>query len=176
MKKLLSTSLFLAMASMSLAAAGDVTPDANASQTAAANVKVTAQVVSDNLVISDLNGRPIVLDFGKISNQKASGVSNARVDFKVEKVGAEGSALAGVTVALAGLDNDNKVQLLNTNVAAETADKQIPASVALNAASGKFVGNEYVGFIQGTIAAGDSQNRAASTYENVLVLNATTTM
>lgn len=175
MKKLLSTSLFLAMASMALAASGDVTPsNPDAAQTAAANVKVTAQVVADNLVISDLNGRPIVLDFGKISNQKASGVSNARVDFKVEKVGANGSALTGVTVALAGLDGNNNVQLLNTNVAAETKDKQMPATIALNAAEGTFVGNEYVGFIQGTIAATDSQNKAASTYENVLVLNATT--
>ncbi len=170
MKKLLTGSLLLGMASLSFAA----TPGADTPQTAAANVKVTAQVVADNLVISDLNGRPIVLDFGKISNQKTSGVSNARVDFKVEKVGAEGADLTGVTVNLAGLDNSNKVQLLNTNVAASAENKQIAASIALNAAEGTFVGNEYVGFIQGTIAASDSQNKAASTYENVLVLNATT--
>lgn len=173
MKKLLTGSLLVGMGTMALAATG-VTPDVNAAQTAAANVKVTAQVVADNLVISDLNGRPIVLDFGKISNQKTSGVSNARVDFKVEKVGAEGSALTGVTVNLAGLDNSNKVELLNTNVAALAADKQIPASIALNAAEGTFVGNEYVGFIQGTIESNDSKDKAPSTYENVLVLNATT--
>ncbi|WP_426711476.1 hypothetical protein [Cetobacterium sp. SF1] len=173
MKKLLTASLLVAMGAMAMAE--EITPpaaDKRAPQTAAANVKVTAQVVADNLVISDLNGRPIVLDFGKISNQKTSGVSNARIDFKVEKVGQEGSELEGITVTLAGLDGENKVQLLNTNVAA--ADKQIPASIALNAAEGTFVGKEYVGFIQGTIDARDSKNKAASTYENVLVLNATT--
>lgn len=163
MKKLLTASLLVAMGAMAM----------GADQKAASNVKVTAQVVADNLVISDLNGRPIVLDFGKISNQKTSGVSNARIDFKVEKVGATAASLSDVAVELAGLDGENKVQLLNTNVAANTTDKQMPASIALNAASGKFVGNEYVGFIQGTIAAEDSQNKAPSTYENVLVLNVT---
>lgn len=167
MKKLLTGSLLLGAGAVSFAAVD--TP-----QTAAANVKVTAQVVADNLVISDLNGRPIVLDFGKISSQKTTGVSNARVDFKVEKVGTEGSDLTDVDITLAGLDGTNKVHLLNTNVAAAQQHKEILATIALNAASGTFVGNEYVGFIQGTIEAKDSTGKDPSTYENVLVLNATT--
>lgn len=47
-----------------------------------ADVKVRAEITDDTLVITDLNGNPIVLDFGKISN-KSTGVHNAEVGYKV---------------------------------------------------------------------------------------------
>ncbi|WP_426711468.1 hypothetical protein [Cetobacterium sp. SF1] len=171
MKKLLMTSLILAMGTMSFAAQKTSGDAAGTPQSASSNVKVTAQVVSDNLIISDLSGRPIVLDFGKISNQKTDGVSNAKVDFKIETAGPDGN-LSTVAVALVGL-TDGKVQLLNTNVAAAQNSKEIPASVKLNADNGTFTDNKYVGFIQGSIKGQDSNSKEASTYENVLELQAT---
>lgn len=160
MKKLLMASLVLAMGTISLAKDPNIT---------SSNIKVTAEITEDNLIISDLNGRPIVLDFGKISNQKAIGETNAKIDFKVTKVGGN---KGNVTLALVGL-NDKKIDLLNTNVGAKELSKKLPASIELNKTNGTFDEDQYIGFIQGTIRAKDSYGKQASTYENVLELKAT---
>lgn len=56
---------------------------------ATADVTVKAKIVADNLTITDLNGRPIVLDFKKINKLDLNGTSRAIADYKVTYVGTE---------------------------------------------------------------------------------------
>lgn len=73
MKKLLMIGAILALGT-TMAYAQDYTGEAD--------VKVRAEITEQELIITDLNGNPIVLDFGKISN-KSTGVHNAEVGYKV---------------------------------------------------------------------------------------------
>lgn len=72
MKKLLMLGAILAMGAMAY----------GTDYTGEADVKVRAEITADDLIITDLNGNPIVLDFGKISNQ-SKGVHKAEVGYKV---------------------------------------------------------------------------------------------
>ena len=52
-----------------------------------AKVTVKAKLVAENLVISDLEGNPIVLDFGKVSKLRDKGTSEAKTGYMVRYVG-----------------------------------------------------------------------------------------
>ena len=55
-------------------------------KTASAPVRVRAEIVTGDLTISDIDGRPILLDFGKIASSRTSD-ANAFVDYKIEYSG-----------------------------------------------------------------------------------------
>ncbi|MDO4589179.1 MAG: hypothetical protein Q4B33_04895, partial [Fusobacterium sp.] len=63
MKKLLMLGAILVLGATAFAKGGLVQP--NDENVAEANVTVKAQLVAENLVISDLEGNPLVLDFEK---------------------------------------------------------------------------------------------------------------
>lgn len=52
-----------------------------------AKVTVKAKLVAENLVISDLEGNPIVLDFGKVSKLRDKGTSEVKTGYMVRYVG-----------------------------------------------------------------------------------------
>ncbi|MFR4520826.1 MAG: hypothetical protein ACLT40_12815 [Fusobacterium sp.] len=75
MKKLLFITALLAMGTMAFG-------NPNVGEKANANVEVKARIVDGNFIISDIDGKPIVLDFGDIyAGQKQSAVTY--VDYKV---------------------------------------------------------------------------------------------
>lgn len=62
-----------------------------------AKVTVKAKLVGENLVISDLEGNPIVLDFGKVSKVREKGTSEAKTGYMVRYVGTGADSLSGKT-------------------------------------------------------------------------------
>lgn len=83
MKKLLMIGAILALGTTMAYGATTKGDDGKAS----ADVKVIADIVAENLVITDLNGEEIILDFGKVSQLQRSGVSNAHEGYKVTYLG-----------------------------------------------------------------------------------------
>ena len=109
MKKLLMLGAILVLGATAFAADTDIDEAQNENE---ATVTVKAKLVKENLVISDLEGNPIVLDFGRISSFRDKGTSEARTGYMVRYVGTE--------------DLD-------------TADKQKLAMTLLDSTSGSFV-------------------------------------
>lgn len=152
MKKLLMLGAILVMGVM---AYGKV------EENTTADVTVKAQIVSDNLTITDLNGNPIILDFKKVNQLQTSGTTTAYVDYKVTYVGSEGltGTESNLTMKLGGKNTPIDV------IMKEEADKVNPdtftAKVGLseykgtmeNADNGDLgtTGKTYVGRINGTI-------------------------
>lgn len=66
-----------------------------------AKVTVKARLVAENLVISDLEGNPIILDFGKVSKTRDKGTSEAKTGYMVRYVGDESNLTGGDTQKLA---------------------------------------------------------------------------
>lgn len=66
-----------------------------------AKVTVKARLVAENLVISDLEGNPIILDFGKVSKTRALGTSETKTGYMVRYVGDESKLTGGDTQKLA---------------------------------------------------------------------------
>ena len=131
MKKLLLLSSLLALGATTFAAS--------------APVKIQAEITADNLIISDINGRPILLDFGKISNA-ATTASNAQVEYKVTST----SAVTGDTTLVMELTGGETPVLAHTN---QTISDTIATTIALDKEEGTIAagGTEYRGFIRGTI-------------------------
>lgn len=155
MKKLLLLSSLLALGATTFAAS--------------APVKIQAEITADNLIISDINGRPILLDFGKISNA-ATTASNAQVEYKVTST----SAVVGDTTLGMELTGGEEPVLAHTN---QTISDTIATTIALDKAEGAIAagGTEYRGFIRGTIL-GDttgSKDKTAGMYEGQSELTVT---
>ena len=148
MKKLLLLSSLLALGATTFAA-----------DSASAPVKIQAEITADNLIISDINGRPILLDFGKISNA-ATTASNAQVEYKVTST----SAVTGETTLGMELTGGEAPVLAHTN---QTISDTIATTIALDKAEGTIAtgGTEYRGFIRGTINGTDSLSKTAGMYE-----------
>lgn len=85
MKKLLMIGAILAMGAIVYGA--DAKIDETSENTNEATVTVKAKLVAENLVISDLEGNPIVLDFGRVSKTRDSGTSEAQTGYMVRFVG-----------------------------------------------------------------------------------------
>lgn len=161
MKKLLLLSSLLAL--------GATTFAATSGDSASAPVKIQAEITADNLIISDINGRPILLDFGKISNA-ATTASNAQVEYKVTST----SAVVGDTTLGMELTGGEEPVLAHTN---QTISDTIATTIALDKAEGAIAagGTEYRGFIRGTIL-GDttgSKDKTAGMYEGQSELTVT---
>lgn len=164
MKKLLMMGAILALGTTM--AYGDAQDE-----TVATDVKVRAQIVAENLVITDLDGNPIELDFGKVSQLQKTGYSKAYEGYKVTYVGdTNGLNNPKLTMKLQGqdvsgdaengaknvmmkyqgkLELDQKADKFTSIVALdeyEAALPQLPETAGTDA--GKYV---YVGSINGTI-------------------------
>lgn len=83
MKKLLMLGAILVLGATAFAKGARV-EDPNQSE---ANVTVKAQLVAENLVISDLEGNPLVLDFKKINVNQDTGIRQAEEGLLVRYVG-----------------------------------------------------------------------------------------
>lgn len=152
MKKLLMLGAILVMGAM---AYGETV-----SESANADVTVKAQIVAENLVISDLNGNPIILDFKKVNQRQQTGTTTAYVDYKVTYIGTETlDKTNNLTMKLGGEATPIDI------VMKEEADKVNPdtftAKVGLSEYTGTMenednndlgtTGKTYVGRINGTI-------------------------
>lgn len=84
MKKLLMLGAILVLGATAFAA--DQNVDGNPNE-AESTVTVKAHLVAQNLVISDLEGKQIVLDFGKVSKTRSKGTSEAETGYMVRYVG-----------------------------------------------------------------------------------------
>lgn len=144
MKKLLMLGAILVLGATAFAADTDIDEAQNENE---ATVTVKAKLVKENLVISDLEGNPIVLDFGRISSLRDKGTSEARTGYMVRYVGTEE---------------------LNT------ADRQKLAMTLLDSTSGSFVSTAVpVTLTEVSQTAGQVANRfdvavGLNTYEGVM--------
>ena len=84
MKKLLMLGAILVLGATAFAADANVDEKMNENE---ATVTVKAKLVAENLVISDLEGNPIVLDFGRVSKLRKTGTSETRTGYMVRYVG-----------------------------------------------------------------------------------------
>lgn len=170
MKKLL-----MAMAILAVGATAFGAPP----QTATAPVRVRAEIVDESLVISDINGRPILLDFEKISKKQTTD-KNAFVDFKVEAtgqiqnvqsfalvLGKSNAATTSDTVTLTNIDASKANN--NTLTANLKLDKYEGATGNLTA------GTVHTGRINGTMKAGQWTNSEIGVYEGQTELKVTVT-
>lgn len=154
MKKLLMLGAILALGTTMAYGAEEMTGEDEAT----ADVKVKAELVAENLVITDLNGKPIVLDFGKVNQVQTTGVSNASEGYKVTYLGNTISN-GKLTMELKGQDvtgNDGGakevVMKYNDTVAAGDVPDTFTAVVALGEYSATMPSdNVYEGVINGTI-------------------------
>lgn len=87
-----------------------------------AKVTVKAKLVAENLVISDLEGNPIVLDFGKVSKLRDKGTSEAKTGYMVRYV--------GDTTKLESADNTLKMELKGKEGYAASAVKVVLAEAS----------------------------------------------
>lgn len=148
---------------------------------ASAPVKVRAELVKQNIVISDINGRPILLDFEKISTTQKTD-KNAFVDFKVEATGTTAN-FTGITLEL-GKSNaattPDTVTLTNIDASLNSKNTMI-ANLKLDKYDGTVDkgltqgGVIHTGRINGTIKADQWGSDAANTgvYEGQTELKVT---
>ena len=97
MKKLLMLGAILVLGATAFAADSSIDDLENVND---ATVTVKAKLVAENLVISDLEGNPIVLDFGRVSKLRDKGTSEARTGYMVRYVGEESKLTGGKTQEL----------------------------------------------------------------------------
>lgn len=84
MKKLLMLGAILVLGVTAFARDAAIDEKQNENE---ATVTVKARLVAENLVISDLEGNPIVLDFGRVSKLRDKGTSETRTGYMVRYVG-----------------------------------------------------------------------------------------
>lgn len=103
-------------------------------KTASAPVRVRAEIVKGDLTISDIDGRPILLDFGKIAPSRTAD-ANAFVDYKIEYSGsAYDIQNKTITLGLGTANNTSKVdEVTITNIDATlTEDNSMTAKLQLD--------------------------------------------
>lgn len=157
MKKLLFITALLAMGTMAFGA--------NPTEgKASANVEVKAKIVDGNFIISDIDGKPIVVDFGELyADQTKSAVTY--VDYKVT------SKVAAVTnpikfkITLGGKANAPTEVTISTDRTALTG-ASMKANLALSEYNGEIAtgAKEYIGRIDGTIAVNEINGKPVGTY------------
>lgn len=140
-----------------------------------ADVTVKAEIVSNGIIISDLDNGPIVLDFKKVSNQLTSGTSNTNEWYKVTLIGGAGDNVNKIKMTLDGETAATDVLLKHSN--AETADTnygKVVAKVGLDKYEASIYSVdfdvvpgteniEYRGNITGTLVHGDQVGTQVTT-------------
>ena len=172
MKKLLFVTALLAMGTMTMGAM-----DLSEKDSTEADVTVIAEIVEDSLVITDIYGKPLVLDFGKI--QKGAEVNGtklwtAEVEYKITakdtmtadetidvKLGGTTSGTEVAEVILKPINNTNAGNILTAKLSLDEASKTMKA--------GK---DEVRGVILGSIDE-SLKDKAEGVYKNTTILTAT---
>lgn len=158
------------------------------SETNTAPVYLQAEITADNLIISGIDGRDILLDFGRISKNTMENTGRgAEAEFKVEYVGTKKSTDNQLSIIL----QDNQVPMSHTTVsAAEKMTATLAMSDRLGTAfaeqAGKIAGiadindidkkgEVYRGKITGTLPATDIRKATEGMYEGATQLTVTLT-
>ncbi|WP_304206902.1 hypothetical protein [Fusobacterium perfoetens] len=179
MKKLLMMGAILAMGAMAFGADDAIDEAKNVNE---ATVTVKAKLVVENLVITDLEGNPIVLDFGRVSKTRTSGTSEAQTGYMVRFVGTEtlnesNNALEMTLLNKTNGNYEDKAVPVTlsalTQVEGQKADT-FDVTVGLNSYTGKMPTSkatghdyaEYTGIIFGTL---DHNNANANGEGDTLV-------
>ena len=157
MKKLLLVTALTILGTTAFAAAlGD---------SVAAPVEVRAKITDDSFSITDIDGKELVLDFGKVGKTSAPDVWTAEVEYKI--TAGENNAETTFNVKLA----DKKVTLLHTDKAKGdtlTADLGLDKDKKVMAADKKTV----TGIISGSITE-NITGKATGQYKTETELTAT---
>ena len=134
-----------------------------------APVKVRAELVQNDLVISDINGRPILLDFEKISTTQKTD-RNAFVDFKVEATG-QIANIQSFKLELGqstSATQSDKVTLTNID-ATKNSNNTMEADLKLDKYDGTTTiteaGTVHTGRINGTLQPTDWNGKEIGVYE-----------
>lgn len=147
MKKLLFVAALMALGTMTFGA--DATLGPQSGDKATADVEVRAEIVDDSFTITDIDGKPLVLDFGKLAkDQDANGkVWTAEVEYKITATKAPDNdtvfdvALEEKQVTLKHLNN--ALTQNNTLTATLSTDKEYVKMVSKT--------DTVTGFIRGSI-------------------------
>lgn len=159
MKKLLLVGALLALGATAFA----VNPAKDTQTTA--NVEVRAEITDDFFIISDIYGKPIVVDFGRLfADQKQSAVTF--VDYKVTaKEAAETNDIA-FDITLGEKKNEPTEVVIETDKDPKNDKGRMKSFVSLSEYAGEIkVGeNEYRGRINGTISVDELKGKQVGVY------------
>ena len=168
MKKLLFVTALLAMGTMAMGA----NPKTGYSQQA--NVQVQAQIVDDQFTITDIYGKPIVVDFGKLyNNQTTSAVTF--VEYKVTSKEAAIKKPIEFTIALGGKTAaDQKTEVtISTDKAAPNGSMKAVLGLSEYAGEIKAGARDYIGRIDGTLANSEITGKPVGLYVGATQLEIT---
>lgn len=150
-------------------------------KTASAPVRVRAEIVTGDLTISDIDGRPILLDFGKIASSRTSD-ANAFVDYKIEYSGTYTDVSnKGITLELGTSTSEStpdSVTLTNidsslTNNNTMTAKLKLDKYSATTPATKPTDDVIHTGRINGTLKSTEWSSKSAGVYEGQTELKVT---
>lgn len=163
MKKLLLVGALLALGATAF---GENPTAGSAEGVAKANVEVKAEITDDFFVISDLYGKPIVVDFGKIHQDK-KGSAVTFVDYKVTaKRAAEAAPIIfDITLGKKTSANDPTPVTISTNLAGKETSSMV-ASLVLSDYEGQIevAQKEYRGRITGTLPEQEFAGKPVGVY------------
>lgn len=150
-------------------------------KTASAPVRVRAEIVTGDLTISDIDGRPILLDFGKIASSRTSD-ANTFVDYKIECSGTYDDIKSkAVTLVLGGSSSSAAADdVILTNLDASLIENNtMKAKLKLDKYSATTPATEpaddviHTGRINGTLKASEWESKSAGVYEGQTQLTVT---
>lgn len=150
-------------------------------KTASAPVRVRAEIVTGDLTISDIDGRPILLDFGKIASSRTSD-ANAFVDYKIEYSGTYTDVSnKGITLELGTSTSESTPDSVTlTNIDSSlTNNNTMKAKLKLDKYSATTPATEptddviHTGRINGTLKATEWSSKSAGVYEGQTELKVT---
>lgn len=152
-----------------------------ADKTASAPVRVRAEIVTGDLTISDIDGRPILLDFGKIASSRTSD-ANTFVDYKIEYSGTYDDIKSkAVTLVLGGSSSSSAADdVILTNLDASlignntmTAKLKLDKYSATTPATKPTDDVIHTGRINGTLKSTEWSSKSAGVYEGQTELKVT---
>lgn len=151
-----------------------------ADKTASAPVRVRAEIVTGDLTISDIDGRPILLDFGKIASSRTSD-ANTFVDYKIEYSGTYDDIKSkAVTLVLGGSSSSAADDVILTNLDASliknntmTAKLKLDKYSATTPATKPTDDVIHTGRINGTLKSTEWSLKSAGVYEGQTELKVT---
>lgn len=152
-----------------------------ADKTASAPVRVRAEIVTGDLTISDIDGRPILLDFGKIASSRTSD-ANTFVDYKIEYSGTYTAVSnKGITLELGTSTSESTPDSVTlTNIDSSlTSDNTMKAKLKLDKYSATTPATEptddviHTGRINGTLKSTEWSSKSAGVYEGQTELKVT---
>lgn len=150
-------------------------------KTASAPVRVRAEIVTGDLTISDIDGRPILLDFGKIASSRISD-ANAFVDYKIEYSGTYTDVSnKGITLELGTSTSESTPDSVTlTNIDSSlTNNNTMKAKLKLDKYSATTPATEptddviHTGRINGTLKSTEWSSKSAGVYEGQTELKVT---